>query len=68
MLEQKVARRTEELVLTRDVTINALIGLLEVRDIESSNHTKRTQWIMKALCEHLQTKETYCELLSDSYI
>lgn len=68
MLEQKVARRTEELVLTRDITINALIGLLEVRDIESSNHTKRTQWMVKALCERLQTKETYCELLSDSYI
>ncbi len=67
-LEQTVARRTQELVLTRDITINALIGLLEVRDIESSNHTKRTQWIMKALCEYLQTKEAYCELLTDGYI
>lgn len=67
-LEQTVTRRTEELVLTRDITINALIGLLEVRDIESSNHTKRTQWIMKALCEYLRTKEIYRKLLSASYI
>lgn len=67
-LEQTVARRTQELVLTRDITISALIGLLEVRDIESSNHTKRTQWITKALCEYLRTKQDYSKLLTESYI
>lgn len=68
ILEETVQKRTKELVLTRDITIHALIGLLEVRDIESCNHTKRTQWMIKALCEQLSNKEPYCNILSDSYI
>ena len=68
VLEQLVQKRTKELVLTRDITINALIGLLEVRDIESCNHTKRTQWMIKALCEQLAKEEPYREILSDVYI
>lgn len=67
-LEETVNERTHELVVTRDVTIHALIGLLEVRNIESSNHTVRTQWIMKRLCEHLSTKQNYSELLTEEYI
>ena len=68
ILEEKVSIRTRELVMTRDITINALIGLLEVRDIESSNHTKRTQWMMKILCQHLQTKRKYAEIFNADYI
>lgn len=68
VLEQTVQNRTKELVLTRDITIHALIGLLEVRDIESGNHTKRTQWIIKELCENLKMKNAYAEVLTDSYI
>lgn len=68
ILEEKVSIRTRELVMTRDVTIHALIGLLEVRNIESSNHTKRTQWMMKILCEHLKTKQKYDDILDDGYI
>jgi putative two-component system response regulator len=68
ILEETVNERTHELVVTRDVTIHALIGLLEVRNIESSNHTVRTQWIMKRLCEHLSTKHEYAELMTEEYI
>lgn len=68
VLEEKVSARTRELVVTRDTTIHALIGLLEVRNIESSNHTIRTQWMMKVLCEHLKTKEKYADVLNDEYI
>jgi len=68
ILEDTVQKRTKELVLTRDITIHALITLLEVRDIESCNHTKRTQWMIKALCEQLSNTEPYCNILSDSYI
>lgn len=68
VLEEKVSTRTRELVVTRDITIHALIGLLEVRNIESSNHTVRTQWMMKVLCEHLKTKEKYADVLNDEYI
>jgi len=65
-LEEQVKDRTRQLLLTRDVTINALVGLLEVRDIESSNHTRRTRLMMKALCEHLSTKAEFKKYLSDS--
>lgn len=68
ILEEMVAARTSEVVITRDIAIHALIGLLEVRDLESSNHALRTQWMMKALCEHLKTKEKYTEILNDEYI
>jgi len=68
ILENAVQERTRELNLTRDVTIQALVGLLEIRDIESSNHTRRTQWMMKALCEHLRTVPPFNDVLTDAYI
>lgn len=68
ILEETVLERTGELVLTRDITIHALIGLLEVRNIESSNHTKRTQHMLRSLCEHLSLKPEYKDLLSEVYI
>ena len=68
MLEKAVQERTQELNLTRDVAIHALVSLLEVRNIESSNHTRRTQWMMKALCEHLRAKEHFKAILTETYI
>lgn len=68
MLEGIVRQRTEELVLTRDTTIHALIGLLEVRNIESSNHTIRTQAMLHVLCEHLSNKTEFKEILVKEYI
>lgn len=68
ILEEMVQKRTEELIISRDITIRALVGLLEIRDIESSNHTKRTQWMMKKLCEHLATKPNYGKILTKDYI
>lgn len=67
-LEEAVAVRTVELVATRDLTIHALISLLEVRDIESSNHTKRTLFMMQALCEHLRKSDKYKDILTNDYI
>jgi putative two-component system response regulator len=67
-LDAMVLKKTIELIATRDITIHALIGLLEVRNIESSNHTIRTQKMMEALCEHLKTKERYKDILTDAYI
>lgn len=68
ILEEIVSERTKELIITRDLTINALIGLLEVRNLETCNHTKRTQWMMKALCEQLSRKGPYVEILTEEYI
>ncbi|OJU12118.1 MAG: two-component system response regulator [Clostridiales bacterium 43-6] len=67
ILEKRVQERTRESVLTRDVTIHALVSLLEVRNIESSNHTKRTQLMMRALCAHLRTKPQYSSILTEGY-
>ncbi len=57
-----------ELVATRDITIHALVGLLEVRNIESSNHTIRTQKIMQVLCDYLKSKKKYKSILTENYI
>lgn len=67
ILEKTVRERTRESVLTRDVTIRALVGLLEIRNIESSNHTKRTQLMMRALCNHLRMQEPFSTILTDAY-
>lgn len=67
-LEETVLERTEELVLTRDTTIHALVGLLEVRNIESSNHTMRTQYMIRKLSEHLSKKPGYNQVLTKEYI
>lgn len=67
-LDALVLKKTREVAATRDITIQALVGLLEVRNIESSKHTIRTQWIMKLLCDHLKTKEKYVEILTEAYV
>lgn len=67
ILERTVRERTRESVLTRDVTIHALVGLLEIRNIESSNHTKRTQLMMRALCNNLKLQEPFHTILTDAY-
>jgi len=68
ILEKAVQERTRESILTRDVTIHAMVGLLEIRNIESSNHAKRTQWIIRELSLHLRTKEQFRDILTDAYI
>lgn len=67
-LNQMVAERTKEAEAARDITILALVGLLEMRDIESFQHTTRTQMIMRVLCESLRTNDKYKDVLTDSYI
>lgn len=67
-LDAMVAAKTRELVVTRDITIHALVGLLEVRNFESFNHTMRTQLMMDRLCRHLQAKEEFRDILSNHYI
>lgn len=57
ILGEAVRERTMECDLIRDVTIQAMISLLEVRNIESSNHSRRTKWMIKALCDKLREKE-----------
>lgn len=67
-LDRMVAERTKEAETARDITIRALVGLLEIRDIESFQHTTRTQKIMKILSNSLRSKDKYKETLTDGYI
>lgn len=67
-LDRMVAERTREAEMARDITIRALVGLLEIRDIESFQHTTRTQKIMKVLSESLRSKDKYKDILTDAYI
>lgn len=59
ILENKVKLRTREILLTRDVTINSMVSLLEIRDIETGKHIKRTQLYLKALGEYLSEHGPY---------
>lgn len=68
ILEATVKERTKEITLTRSITIHALIGLLEIRDIESGNHTLRTQHYIKAICEELAKTDKYKTILTEDYI
>jgi len=67
-LDQLVAERTKEAEAARDITILALVGLLEMRDIEAFQHTTRTQMIMKVLCESLRSNDKYKDILTEGYI
>lgn len=67
-LDAMILKKTKELIATRDITIHALVVLLEVRNVESGNHTIRTQFIMKSLCEHLAKNSKYSSVLTKEYI
>jgi putative two-component system response regulator len=67
-LDQMVFQKTREVVNARDITINALVSLLEVRNIETSKHTKRTREMMSILANHLKQKHMFPDILTDDYI
>lgn len=52
-LEETVKLRTTEVLRTNEIMVNALIRLLEVRNIETSDHARRTRTMMRVLCDHL---------------
>ncbi|HKK33872.1 MAG TPA: response regulator, partial [Desulfomicrobiaceae bacterium] len=68
-LEYLVGERTDELLLTRDVTIQTMAILAETRDNETGGHIQRTQHYVRVLAEHLRdTNSEHRRLLSDEYI
>jgi putative two-component system response regulator len=64
-LEERVARRSREIVETRDLTIRALASLAETRDNETGNHIRRTQHYVRVLAEHLRAVPPYADELDD---
>ncbi len=67
-LGELVEKRTKEIKRTNEITINALVRLLETRNVESSDHSKRTKIIMDMLCHRLLEEENEGYHLSKSQI
>lgn len=63
ILEDEVKRRTEEISTIQDVTMIAMGSLAEVRDNETGNHIRRTQYYVKALAERLAEKGLFRDIL-----
>ena len=57
-LLQEVDDRTQDALRASEITIHALIQLLEVRNIKTSNHARRTSRMMGLLCRALQKRNT----------
>ncbi len=67
-LERLVEERTQEIRKTTAITINALVRLLEIRNVETSDHSKRTKNMMRHLCEELQKQDDESYHLTDKAI
>jgi putative two-component system response regulator len=67
-LEAEVIRRTRDIQLIQDVTINALGELAETRDPETGSHIRRTQEYVRILAVHLQAHPRFSGFLTDKAI
>ncbi len=67
-LEQKVAKRTEQLEQIQDASILGMGALAEYRDPETGNHIRRTQSYVKLLAESLQQHAHSHSICTPEYI
>ncbi len=67
-LDELVRERTKELILTQEVTIEAMATIAEWRDPETGGHIKRTQNYVRALAKHLQQHPDFMEHLTEDTI
>ena len=67
-LEAEVARRLHDILLTQDITINALAGLAETRDPDTGNHILRTKEYVRILARHLQTHPAFANYLTNETV
>ncbi|THB70800.1 MAG: two-component system response regulator [Desulfobulbaceae bacterium] len=67
-LEDLVRKRTHELEMTQEVTIDSLGTLAEYRDPETGGHIYRTKNYVKILAEKLRSNPRFSELLTDANI
>ncbi len=64
ILEDIIAERTRELMITQDVTIQCMASLAETRDMDTGAHIRRTQFYVKILAEKLKSSPEYCKILT----
>ena len=63
-LEAEVDRRTRDNQMIQEVTLAILSGLVETRDLETGDHTLRTQAYVEVLGRRLQREARFAEALA----
>jgi putative two-component system response regulator len=67
-LEKRVLKRTLELNLTQEVSIDAMANLSEYRDQETGKHIQRTKMYVKLLAERMITRPEFEGQLNYEFI
>lgn len=67
-LEVLVKKRTRQLQLTQDVTIESMGTLAEYRDPETGGHIKRTQNYVRLLADHLKDHPKFRDQLGEEAV
>ncbi len=67
-LENLVAKRTRELLLTQEISMECIGTLAEFRDPETGGHIKRTQHYIKALANQLKILPQFKKILNEETI
>lgn len=67
-LEKRVLKRTRELNLTQEVSIDAMANLSEYRDQETGKHIQRTKRYVKLLAERMMTRPEFKKQLNLEFI
>src|SRR5262249_39784095 len=67
-LEQLVAKRTDQLVATQDMTFVAMAQLLNSRDRETGGHICRIRHYSQTLAEELASQGPYQDLIDERFL
>lgn len=67
-LEAEVERRTRDNAMTLELSLSMLAGMVETRDIETGNHTLRTQLYVEAIATRLRENPRFAPLLTPNEV
>ncbi len=67
-LEFEANKRARQMATWQNATILALASLVETRNLETSQHLKRTQHYVELLCKHLRKHPGFSDFLSSGRI
>ena len=67
-LESLVEQRTQELLMTQDVSLESIGTLAEFRDPQTGGHIKRTQNYVRCLADYLKGRPRFSPLLDQAHI
>jgi len=67
-LEILIKEKTAEIQEVQDVTLSSMANLIEMRDLSTGGHIKRTQVYVRILSQSLKAKSSYSDQLSDDLL